>query len=71
MGNRIFSTATGREITQADSYRNGVRDGYEQAAVYLDAMAMVWTGGTVAGHLVAGNALSAAAECVRKLKGSL
>ena len=71
MGEKRFSTVTGREITHRDAHLNGVRDGYEQCAIYLDAMALTWGNGTADGHEVASKALASAAECIRKLKGSI
>ena len=66
-----FSTTTGKEITSRDDHLNGVRDGYEQCAIYLDAMAITWASGTSNGHEVAGKAIASAAECIRKLKESI
>ena len=69
--NGRFSTVTGKKITSRDDHLSGVRDGYEQCAIYLDAMAITWANGTAVGHEVAGKAIASAAECIRKLKETI
>jgi hypothetical protein len=62
---------TNLEKISRDCLRDGTRNGYEQCANYLDAMARAWNQGANVSHEVVSKAFHEAARSIRELKESI